>query len=77
MNVTKKIGHDKLWLKIAEGKTWVKLTITRRGVSITSQNCDAIAKDLVGHYQSLKKLKLKHGELIDRLEEIFSGETVR
>jgi hypothetical protein len=75
MKITKKITHDKIWIKFSDGKDFTKLSIGRSGVKASSRGENETlpsAGVLFANYKLLYNNKLNYGEIINEIEVKFN-----
>lgn len=74
MKTQKKINFHSLWLKVIKEKSWAKITISQRGVTISgTQDMRAVADNLMARYKELAGKKMPFGEIIDTIETEYAA----
>jgi|TARA_Y100000310_G_scaffold328914_1_gene397831 hypothetical protein len=74
MKITRKDNHDSLWVKVTNGKSWAKLSITRSriGITVNDESMNAIGDKMWERFIELKETDLKYGAMLDNIADELS-----
>ena len=79
MKVTKTKSHDKMALRVSDGKSWTKLTISRSGWKISGRGSEIkdVALKIKGLIEEVLDAGFNYGDAIDYIEADILSEAAK
>jgi len=71
--VTKKISHDRLWVKVKQGDCYGRLGLSRSGARCTGKGTRVIAKKIWELYRQCMDAEMTYGDTIDYIALEFQS----